>query len=66
MTIIASCGHKIQDFDDEIHCSVAGYAKDCSRAVFYMVVCKQCHDEYKKDGMILYDEGEENKWLGGK
>lgn len=66
MTIILTCGHKIEDFDDEIQCAVAGYSRSFGRAVFYKSLCKQCYDEYEKDGMILHDEGEENKWLGGK
>ena len=66
MTIILSCGHKVEDFDDEIHGAVADYARDNTRAISYMALCKQCYDEYEKDGMILHDEGEENKWLYGK
>lgn len=66
MTIIASCGHEVEHLSHLWNYSVAGYSRDCSRAVHYMALCKQCYDEYEKDGMILHDEGEENKWLGGK
>lgn len=64
--IIASCGHEVESPYHTWDRSVAGYSKDNSRAVHYMALCKQCYDEYEKEGLILHDEGEENKWLGGK
>lgn len=66
MTIIASCGHEVESPYHTWDRAVAGYNRDGNRAVLYMSLCKPCYDKYEQDGMILHDEGEENKWLGGK
>lgn len=63
MTIIASCGHEVEHLSHLWNYSVGDYDRDGSRAVSYMSLCKECYDEHEKDGLILHDEGEENKWL---
>ena len=65
MTIIASCGHEVLSLDDLVNCSVADHDKLGYRAVSYMSLCGECYDYHKDEGYILYDEDEENKWLGG-
>ena len=64
--IIATCRHKVEDSDDLWTCALAGYTKIGDRCVEYVSYCKACYDEACKDGIVLYDEGEENKWLGDK
>lgn len=66
MTVIATCGHAVEDLDDLIHLSLASYARDASRAVSFVCYCSACADRARRDGEVLYDQGEENKWLGGQ
>lgn len=66
MTMIASCGHKVQSPHYPFNRAIADYDELGNRAVYYMSLCPECFTKYQKDGIILHDEGEENKWLGGK
>jgi hypothetical protein len=61
--ITGSCGHTVEDMSQLMDCSIGDYDEYNQRCVYYVTVCKDCHDKYEKDGIILYDEGEENKWL---
>ena len=64
--LIASCGHKVEDTSDLLHCTVAGYTREGDRALEYTSLCKECYDWHRHEGLILHDEGEENKWSNGK
>ena len=63
MTIIASCGHKVEDFDDLHDIAVREYSKDFSNAVAYKSVCRECLDWYYKQNLLLKNEKEELEWL---
>ena len=63
--ITATCGHQLQSFDDLVNCSLTDYTREGTRAVAYVSYCKPCYKRACKEGWVLFDEGEENKWLGG-
>jgi hypothetical protein len=63
--IIATCGHSVDDIDDLVNCSLTDYTHEGDRAIAYVLYCKMCYTKAHKDGYVLYDEGEENKWLKG-
>jgi len=63
MTIIASCSHKVEDFDDLYNVAVKEYASDWSNAVTYKSVCLECKDWYSKQNLLLKNEEEELEWL---
>jgi len=65
--IIATCGHTLtEDEDQGINCSLMGYTRENTRCIEYVTYCTGCYLRAVKDGSVLFDEGEENKWLGGK
>jgi hypothetical protein len=64
--IIASCGHKVESLDDLVNCSLAAHSRSGHRCIEYVSVCEGCFDWYKREGVVLFDAGEENKWLGCK
>lgn len=64
--ITATCGHKVEHISHLWECTLAGYTVKGDRCLEYVSYCKQCYDEAVKDGIVLFDEGEENKWLGDK
>ena len=65
--IIATCGHTLtEDEDQGINCSLGGYTREGNRCIEYVCYCTECYNEAVKDGIVLFDEGEENKWVGGK
>ena len=52
---------------DQCHTvSIADYDEWGERAVMYGWYCPKCRDRAHREGRLLYDEGEENKWLGGR
>jgi len=61
--IIATCGHQVDDVDELVNCSLTEYSREGDRAIAYVSYCKMCYEEACKGGYVLYDEGEENKWL---
>lgn len=71
MTIILCCGHKIDDFDDEVCLSLKDHFNDydndrIGRAVSYGGYCKKCAAQYEEWGMVLHNKQEEDDWLSGK
>lgn len=64
--IVASCGHEVEHISHLCECIIGDYDEENQRCVYYTSVCKDCYDKYEKGGMVLHDEGEENKWLGGR
>ena len=64
--IIASCGHNVEHISHLWNCTVKSYTPAGKRALEYTALCKKCYDSYEEDGEVLYDEGEENKWINGK
>ena len=65
--IIATCGHTLtEDEDQGINCSLMGYTRENTRCIEYVTYCTGCYLRAVKDGSVLFDESEENKWLGGK
>ena len=65
MTIILSCGHKVDDMDDAINVVTKEWARDSERAVGYSTVCKNCYYEYEANGDLLLSEQDELNWLAG-
>ena len=61
--LTATCGHTLQSFDDIVHCSLTDYTREGDRAIAYVSYCKICYERACKEGYVLYDKGEENKWL---
>ena len=67
MSIIGSCGHKLNDDDGPDGMGwiveVAGYSRDCSPSVEYMSVCTKCRDWYESEGLLLKSEKEIEDYL---
>ena len=66
MTIYLSCGHQVEDMTDGHDISLADYDELGEACVVYAWVCGACRDLAHREGRLLYDQGEENKWLGRK
>jgi len=64
--IQGSCGHEVEHISDLWKCTIGDYDEHNQRCIYYGTACKECYDKYEKDGIILHDEGEENKWMDGK
>ena len=64
--IQGSCGHTVEHISHLWYCTLGEYNRKNERSLAYVAYCKQCYDQAIKDGIVLFDEGEENKWLGGK
>lgn len=62
--IIATCGHSVDHISHLCDCTIAEYDRKNQRCISYCSYCKQCYDYYQSQGLVLHDEGEENKWLG--
>ena len=62
MTIIATCGHKVDDYDDLNHIAIKEYSRECTPAVSHLSVCKDCLNTVYKD-VILNSRDEEMQWL---
>lgn len=41
-------------------------SRENNRALEYTSLCKECYDWHEHEGLVLHDEGEENKWINGK
>ena len=65
MTIIATCGHDVEHISHLWDCTLAEYDRKNKRCLSYVSYCKECYDQAVLDGIVLFDQGEENKWLGG-
>jgi hypothetical protein len=50
--------------DDTVNCSIRGWSRDYTPSVDYVCYCVACYEDAKQAGFVLFDEGEENKWLG--
>lgn len=69
MSIRASCGHKVEDFEDckdictkEWEVTHEGWTK----VLAYKSVCQTCYEDYQKNGAICETEAEEFDWLHNK
>lgn len=66
MSIIATCGHKVEDIEETHNISTKEWEIDHEgwhKAIAYKTVCKTCYEEYKKNNAILETEAEETDWL---
>lgn len=69
MSIIASCGHKVEDFDQTRNVSIKAWeiSEDgWTKALHYKTVCEACYKEYEEEGYILANEDEEINWLSNE
>lgn len=64
MTIRASCGHEVEHLSHLWDYSVKEYTAEGNPAIAYVALCKDCFDYLAQEGQILYNEDEENEWLG--
>lgn len=64
--IVCTCGHRVKVINDTVNCALARYDRMNERCVVYGTYCKPCYEQFKKDGEVLFNEGEENKWMRGK
>lgn len=63
MTIIASCGHEVKNFDALHHVSIKDYARDFTKCVKHMSICSTCLRLHQTEHAILYSKEAENEWL---
>jgi len=66
MTIHLSCGHQVESMEDSHDASLADYDELGEACVVYAWICRDCKEQAHREGRLLYDQGEENKWLGRK
>jgi hypothetical protein len=69
MSIIASCGHKVQEIEDTYNIATKEWTigeDGWQKAIGYKTVCKDCYEEYKKNGALIDSEAEEFDWLHNK
>ena len=65
--IVATCGHTLTEEEDlGINCTLMGYTRENTRCIDYVSYCTECYLRAVKDGLVLFNKDEENKWLGGK
>lgn len=66
MTVIAACGHEIEDWPDgEFLFYMKEYHRG-NRAVVYMNSCEECYKFFDAERVILKTEQERKDWLDGK
>lgn len=58
-----SCGHESDNMDDGLLVYVKDYNRENERAFSYMMVCKECHEMYKNEDLLLKDEQEGYDWM---
>jgi hypothetical protein len=66
MSIICSCGHRIEDFEEaqNVICQSESLTEEGYRkALSYQTVCQSCKQEYKEAGVLFNTEEEAFKWL---
>ena len=66
MSIIATCGHKVEDIEETHNISTKEWEIDHEgwhKAIAHKSVCETCYQEYKKNNAILETEAEETDWL---
>ena len=61
--ITCTCGHRVDDFDETVTCSVAGWSRECTPSVDYVTYCRECYDEAVADDRVLHTEADEMAWL---
>ena len=71
MTMIASCGHEIYEFNDETTINIKEYAPDYDldrvvNVVCTMTVCRDCLKSYRKNNLILDTQEQIDKWMKGE
>lgn len=65
MTIIATCGHEVSDFDQLRHATIKGYSRDCTRCLEHVSLCSSCYKMHQTEHAVLYTKEQENQWLFG-
>lgn len=51
--ITASCGHKLESFEDGVEAMVSDYDKYGDSCVNHLFLCNDCYLTYKLDGVVL-------------
>ena len=63
MTIIATCGHERPDFDEKYSITGKGHTPAGKRYLIHLVACLNCQKRYRRAGVILDTEEEEQAWV---
>ena len=63
MTLIASCGHSVNDIDDLVDLQFKGIDASGKRCISYGCFCQECADQYDLSGKVIHNKEEENEWL---
>ena len=69
MSIILTCGHRVEEIEDGIQIATKEWTIDedgWQKAIGYKSVCKDCYEEYKKNDALIDSEAEEFDWLQNK
>ncbi len=60
------CGHMVDSFDEETPLSIKEIEQETgSPVISYGSYCKDCAEQYKKDGITLNSKEEEESYLAG-
>lgn len=65
MSIILTCGHKVEDVDDCVCQSIMDFDRRGERCINYSTFCSLCATNNINQGIVLDDEDEEAEWLYG-
>jgi hypothetical protein len=63
MSIICTCGHKVEDYDDTATIVLKRYCDRNGPYISYVVYCKPCADEENKLGNVLHSDKDIDDWL---
>lgn len=69
MTIIASCGHVLEDHDGEdgmgTPIAIKSWSRENTEQVCYLNVCNKCIQRYRDEGVLLENQAAINAYLFG-
>jgi len=63
MSVILSCGHREDDFDQHYPVMTKDWSRENTKAIGFKTVCINCHINYAKDDLLLYTDEEAMQWL---
>jgi hypothetical protein len=63
MTIIASCGHEIKNYDEGRMCGLREFNRSGDHVVCFRFVCAKCFNTYAEEGMLITNIEEEQEWI---
>jgi len=63
MSVICTCGHKVDDYDDTATIVLKQYCPRNGPYISYVVYCKPCADEAAKNDEVLFNDKDIDNWL---